>query len=54
MHFCKNIQEKLRTPGILHRVADEFLIDTLGKQCGSSYIEGLVDCRSEQEFDEKL
>ena len=40
--------------GIPHQVAEAFLTDIVGKQLGSMYIEGLVDCRSEQEFDEKL
>ena len=30
------------------------MTDILGKQHGSTYTEGLTDCRSEQEFDEKL
>ena len=54
IHFRRNIQEKLHTLGIPHQVAEEFLTDILGKQHGSTYVEGLVDCRSEQEFDEKL
>ena len=54
IHFRRNIQEKLRTLGIPHQVAEAFLTDILGKHHGSTYIEGLVDCRSEQEFDEKL
>ena len=44
----------MRSLGIPHQVAEEFLTDILGKQHGSTYIEGLVDCRSEQEFDERL
>lgn len=44
----------MRTLGVPHQVAEAFLTDILGKQHGSTYIEGLVDCRSEQEFDEKL
>ena len=54
INFCRNIQEKLRTLGIPHTVAEAFLTDIFGKQHGSTYIEGLVDCKSEQEFDEKL
>ena len=54
IHFRRNIREKLRTLGIPHTVAEAFLTDIFGKQHGSTYIEGLVDCKSEQEFDEKL
>lgn len=49
IHFRRNIEEKLRTLGIPHHVADEYLCDIFGKRRGSSYVEGLVDCRSEQE-----
>ena len=52
--FPKNVQEKLRTLGIPHHEAEAFLMDILGKRQGSTYIEGLVDCRSEQEFDDRL
>lgn len=54
IHFRRNVQEKLRNLGISHHVAEAFLTDIFGKQHGSIYIEGLVDCKSEQEFDEKL
>ena len=47
IHFRRNIQEKLRTLGIPHQVAEEFVTDILGKQHGSTYIEGLTDCRSD-------
>lgn len=46
--------EYSRKVGIPRKVAEEFVTDILGKQHGSTYIKGLVDCTSEQEFDEKL
>ena len=54
IHLRRNVQEKLRALSIPHQVADAFLTDIFGKHCGSTYIEGLVDCTSEHEFDEKL
>lgn len=53
-HLCRNIHERLHTLGIPPSVAEALLTDIFGKQHGSTYIESLVDCRSEQEFDEKL
>ena len=54
IHFQRNIQEKLHALGIPHQVAEAFLTNILWKWHGSTYTEGLVDCRSEQEFDERL
>ena len=54
IHFKKNVQEKLRSLGIPHGVADEFISEIFGKQCGISHIKGLVDCSTAAEFDEML
>lgn len=54
IHFKRNISEKLKKYGIPSKVAQEFIDDIFGCSCGSTYMEGLVDCSSESEFKEKL
>ena len=54
IHFKKNISEKLKVYGIPPSVAKEFLDDIFGKHSGSTYSEGLVDCSSVEEFNERL
>ena len=51
VHFKKNVQEKLRSIGFPSSVSDKVLADIFGKQTGSVYREGLVDCVSEDAFD---
>jgi len=54
VHFKKNVQEKLRLLGLPTSVSEQFLADIFGQHQGSCYQEGLVDCGSEREFDDKL
>ena len=51
VHFKKNIQKKLRSIGFPSSVSDRELADIFGKQTGSVYREGLVNCVSEDAFD---
>jgi hypothetical protein len=48
------MQEKLHDYGISKGTAAEIIADVFGKQCGSCFMDGLVDCNSESEFDKKL
>lgn len=48
------MQEKLHGFGMSKAIMAEFISDVFGKQCGSCCTDGLVDCNSEDEFDEKL
>ena len=54
IHFKKNGQEKLRSTGFPSSVSDKVLADIFGKHTGSVYKEGLVDCVSEEAFDDML
>lgn len=54
IHFERNIREKLRDYGIPAKVADEFVYDIMGKHQGSTYQEGIVDCETIKEFNEKF
>ena len=54
MHFKKNVHEKLRSLGLPTSVSEQFLADIFGQHQGPCYQEGLVDCGSEREFDDKL
>ena len=54
LHFKRNMQEKLHELGMSKAIMAEFISDVFGKQRGSCHTEGLVDCNSECEFDEKL
>ena len=54
IHFKKNVQEKLRTSGFPSSVSDKVLADIFGKHTGSVYKEGLVDCVSEEAFDDMM
>ena len=54
VHFKKNVQEKLRSLGLPTCVSNQFLADIFGQHHGSCYQEGLVDCSSENEFDDML
>lgn len=54
VHFKKNVQETLRWLGLPKPVSEQFIADIFGKQYSSFYKEGLVDCSSEQVFDDML
>ena len=51
IHFKRNISEKLKVCGIPPSIAREFLF---GNRSGSTYNEGLVDCSSVDEFNDRL
>lgn len=54
IHFKKNVTERMKVYGIPPPIAKEFLDDIFGSHSGSTYNEGLVDCASVEEFDDKL
>ena len=54
IHFCRNVEEKLKGLGFSSTVAEEFLCDIFGKQMGNTYQEGLVDSFSGDDFDRRL
>ena len=54
IHFKKNIAEKLKAYGVPSAISKEFLSDIFGIHIGSTYSEGLVDCLSLEDFNDKL
>ena len=54
IHLTRNIEDKLRSLAIPTEVAGEFIADIFGRRTGGVYIEGLVDSRSEEDFDATL
>ena len=54
LHFQKNVEQKLKEFGIPTKVAEEFIYDIFGHRAGNTYQEGLVDCCSIMEFDERV
>ena len=54
IHFKRNLAEKLKELGLPHRVSQEFINDVFGCCRGSTYMHGLVDCCTEEDFREKL
>ena len=54
IHMKKNISQKLKDRGIPSRESKEFLADIFGRQCGSSFEEGLVDAENGRDFDSKF
>ncbi|XP_028413858.1 uncharacterized protein LOC114536703 [Dendronephthya gigantea] len=54
LHFKANIERELISRGITGNAKKEFVCEIFGKQEGDIKYFGLVDCESEEEFDEKL
>ena len=53
-HFRDNLRRELKKRGIPTNVIEEFIAEIFGKQQGNILYQGLVDCNSKDEFDEKL
>ena len=53
-HLRQNIKDKLRSLNIPQSLWKEFLADIFGKQTGSHFEHGLVDCSSQGAFDTAL
>ena len=54
IHFERNLCSKLHDLGIPKKVANEFIHDVMGHCEGRTYQEGLVDCATVSDFDQKL
>ena len=54
IHFKKNVQKKLRDLGLPRHISQQFLDDIFGKHDGNLKIEGLIDCTSAEDFQQKL
>ena len=53
-HFKDNLRKELKKRGIPTGAIEDFIAEILGKQQEATLYQGLVDCNSEDEFDEKL
>ena len=53
-HFKDNLRRELKKRGIPTNAIEDFIAEIFGKQQGTTLYQGLVDCNSEDEFDEKL
>ncbi len=54
IHFKDNLKRELTKRGIPAVVKKQFIDDIFGKQVDDVKQKGLVDCESEEEFDERL
>ena len=53
-HCRENVKRKLRELNVPPLVASDYIFDIFGGQCGTTFVEGLVDTDSEGDFDRKL
>ena len=54
IHFRRNIKQQLQERGFPPHAITEIVDDVMGGQKGSVFCEGLVDCSSNDEFQQKL